>query len=124
MLIGGQEPKRSKDFLNLVKKSLWIIVGILNGHCSLNYHLGKLGRSTDSACRFCEETDETSRHVQGQCPAFAQNRFRHLGEYLVPDARLKHLHKTRKYLKIPIGHRSDGHHRLNKGGSIGGKDGD
>ena len=60
VLIGGYEPMRTKDCLNLTKKNLRIIVGILTGHCRLNYHLGKLGISTDTACRCCEEEDETS----------------------------------------------------------------
>lgn len=50
LLMGGYEPKHSKDYLNLTKKSLLIIGRILTGHCQLNYYLRKLWISTDTAC--------------------------------------------------------------------------
>lgn len=67
------------------------IVEILTGYCKLNYHLVKLVISKDTACRFYKESGKTSAHVLGQCLVIVQRRLRHLEEYLIPDARLKHL---------------------------------
>lgn len=83
MLMGVCDPKRIKDYLNLTKRNLRNIVGILTGHCKLNYQLKKLGISTNTACKSCEESDETSTRVQGQYPTFVKSTF-------MPDARLKH----------------------------------
>lgn len=80
MSMGGYEPKRSQDCLNLNKKSLMIIVGILMGHCSLNDHRGKIAISTDTDCRFCGWDDETSIHILRQCPALVQSRLTHQEE--------------------------------------------
>lgn len=49
VLMGRYEPKRSKYCLNLIKKSLKIIVGILARHSRLNYHLAKLRIYEDAA---------------------------------------------------------------------------
>lgn len=88
VLMVGYETKRSNDWVNLTKKRLTIRVGISTGHCRLNYHLGKLGMSMDTVCRFCEESDEAFTHVLGQSQVLVQSR--HLGGYSIPDARMKH----------------------------------
>lgn len=75
--------------LNLNKKNLRIIAGILIDHFRLNYHLGKLGIAVEAVCRLCAECDDTSIHVQGQSQALMQSKSRHLGEYLIQDAKLK-----------------------------------
>lgn len=43
MTIVKYKLKRSKDYLNLTKENLGMIVGILTGNWRLNYHLQKLG---------------------------------------------------------------------------------
>lgn len=45
----------------------------------------------ETICKFCEEKDETSIHVLGQCPKLVQTRFSRLGEYLILDATMKYL---------------------------------
>lgn len=82
MPIGEYEPKRSRDCLNLAKKSVRIIVLVISD---------KLGISMDTVYRFWEMSDESSTHVLGQGPALVYSGFRHLGEYLISDGRLKHL---------------------------------
>lgn len=42
VLMWKYKPKRLKDCLNSIKKSFRITVGILTGHCGLNYHLRNL----------------------------------------------------------------------------------
>lgn len=53
----GNRPGCSWKDMNLNKKSPRIIVGIQTAHCSLTYHLGKLGISAKS--------DEPSIHILG-----------------------------------------------------------
>lgn len=68
---------------------MWTIAGILTGHCRLNYHLGKLGISTDTAYKSYVKCVEISIHILGQCPAPVQNRPRHhpYGNVLLYKAR-------------------------------------
>lgn len=89
--MGRYEPKRSQDCLNLTKKNLRIIAGILIGHCRLTYYLRKQEIFADTVCRFYEEGNETSIHGLGKCPAFVKSRLSHLEECFIPDAGLKHL---------------------------------
>lgn len=60
-----------------------MIVRILTDHYRLNNHVGKLDVSTDTIYKFI--------YVLRKCPAFVQSSSRHLGEYLIPNAKSKHL---------------------------------
>lgn len=51
----------------------------------MNYQ--KLRISTDTICRICEESNETSIDILGQYPALSEIRLLHLGEYLPRDPR-------------------------------------
>lgn len=101
VLMRGYEHKRPKECLNLAKKSLWIIMEILTDHCRVNYYLGKLEismlLSVDSVRRVRKPV-----LTFWDCVWYLVSRLRHLGEYLIPDSRLKHLEvgNTTQFLSV------------------------
>lgn len=72
--------KRSEMILQLNKKDLKTLVGLLTGHCGLRNHMYNIGKSETRTCRLCLEEDETARHVLCDCVAIATLRLRHFGE--------------------------------------------
>ncbi len=48
-------------------------------HCTLWYHMGKLGLSDQSICRLCLEDGESSEHVMCNCETVAVLRLKYLG---------------------------------------------
>jgi len=51
---------RNKSLMELSRKDLRCVTGLLTGHCKMRRH-----------CRLCLKADETPIHVLTQCPAFA-----------------------------------------------------
>lgn len=94
VVMGRYERKHSQDCLNLIKKSLKIIVGIRIGCCRPSYHLGNLGISADTVCKFYEENDETYIH------SFMQCKLKNLEGYFIRNDR------SREHMKIPVGNYS------------------
>lgn len=58
-----------------------------NTHCSLQAKLS-LGE-TKNIYGHDAEINKTSTDILGQCPAFVESSLRHLGEYLIPENKLK-----------------------------------
>jgi ribonuclease HI len=85
------KPYANKNILGLSKQNLRILTGFLTGHCTLRYHLGKLGLSDQTICRLCLEEDETSEHVLCSCEAVASLRLNILGK---PFLSLPEFHST------------------------------
>ena len=56
------------------KRDLRILVGLLTGHNWLNRHLKVMNIKENSLCPLCDEDEETSVHLLGNCPATMVNR--------------------------------------------------
>lgn len=71
-----------------------------------NYHLRKIGISTDTDFEFCAEYVETSILVLGQCPAIVQSKLMHVGgiddieERILNTRCLTETQRSRKVLSI------------------------
>jgi hypothetical protein len=68
--------KRTEMLLTLTKSELKTVTGILTGHCGLNHHMHRLGKSQEDTCRLCMEESETAQHVLCECPATARIRLK------------------------------------------------
>jgi ribonuclease HI len=78
-------PLSYKDIHKYSKNDLRNLTGLLTGHCSLNYHMCKLGIVELATCRLCNEEDETSEHILCHCEAIGRTRLQYLGrEYISP----------------------------------------
>ncbi|MCP3662524.1 MAG: hypothetical protein GY696_08530 [Gammaproteobacteria bacterium] len=69
--IPGANRKAGKVLLGLPRCQLRLVVGVLTGHCGLNYHLWKMGLTQDPLCDLCAQGDETSRHFLCECDGLA-----------------------------------------------------
>ena len=75
--------KRTEEILLLNKQEIRHLTGLLTGHCTLRYHLKKMGIADDDRCRFCQECPETAEHVICSCVALMTKRLQHLEEVTV-----------------------------------------
>ena len=91
----------TKELLNLPKKTVSMLVGLLTGHNTLNRHLTVIGIQQESKCTFCGEAAETSLHFLGRCPAWGSQRFKYMGaHYLEPqDIRVQTLSSLVSFAK-------------------------
>jgi len=60
---------RARFALNLARKDLTILVGLLTGHADLNLHLCIMGIRQDSGCPLCQEEGNTTVNLIAQCSA-------------------------------------------------------
>ncbi|KAJ8915461.1 hypothetical protein NQ315_003224 [Exocentrus adspersus] len=74
-------PDRSKTawLLNLGRKALNQMVGILTGHCRLRRHLHLMGIEESPLCPECGEGEDTPIHLLGHCIAFGRLRYKVFG---------------------------------------------
>jgi hypothetical protein len=78
--------KKAGELLDLSRKQLKIMTGLLTGHCNLKGHLSKLGHVNSPECDRCNQPSEAASHVLCDCEALATLRFRHIGCHLMqPD---------------------------------------
>lgn len=78
-LIEGPNPRVTHRLLQMSRKHLRLVVGVLTGHCGLNRHLNLMRVVPDPLCALCAEEEETAFHFLGQCVALAATRRRILG---------------------------------------------
>lgn len=89
-LIGPRpSPTVCKGLLRHDRRDLRVLVGILTGHCRLNYHLRNMKVVNTANCRFCELQVETSAHILCSCEALAMARKNILGDYFIPTDVIK-----------------------------------
>jgi len=60
---------RARFALNLPRKDLRILVGLLTGLVDLNRHLHIMGLRQDSVCPLCQEEEDTTALFIAQCSA-------------------------------------------------------
>jgi hypothetical protein len=56
--------------LQLKRKEIRLLVGLLTGHVALRRHLFLLNKEEDPMCPHCGEAEETAMHFLGNCSAF------------------------------------------------------
>jgi len=74
---------RAHFALNLPRKDLRILVGILAGHADLNRHLHIMGLCQDSVYPLRQEERDTTAHFIADCSALMLLRKNILGEYIL-----------------------------------------
>jgi len=67
--------------MNLARKDLRILIGLLTSHADLNRHLCIMGIRRDSGCPLCQEEDDTSVHLIAQCSALMLLRKDIIGDF-------------------------------------------
>ena len=82
-MLGNFNHRRSENLIRFNKNNLRILTGFLTGHCRLKGHLKKMGMTEENGCRFCQEQEETPRHLLAECDAVGQKRARSLGSYQI-----------------------------------------
>lgn len=66
--------------LNLSKKDIRTLTGLITGHGPVKYHLKKMRLAEDNICRLCLNETETTEHLLCSCEAAARKRLNHLGK--------------------------------------------
>ena len=72
-------PRESRWVMKQSRGRLNRLTGFITGHCRLLSHQFKLGNSVTPICRLCEEEEETSWHILGECPTISKQRFMTMG---------------------------------------------
>lgn len=93
-LVKGPLPKRSEQLLNLNRRHIRIVLGLLTGHGHFNKHLHTMGLVTSPCCSYCEMEDETAIHILTNCPCLMMRRLQLLGAGLL---------RPRDIWEVPIG---------------------
>jgi len=83
---------RAPFALNLPRKDLRILVGLLTGHADLNRHPYIMGLHQDSVCPLCHEEEDTTAHFIAQCSTLMFLRKNILGEYILSLETLSNIH--------------------------------
>ena len=94
-------PGVTRRLLNLPRKTVSMLIGVLTGHNTLNRHLSVMRIQQESECLACNEADETSLHYLGCCPAWGAQRYKHLGAYYLEpkDLRAQHLDSLVSFIR-------------------------
>ena len=81
MLISGLSRNMTRYLLGLKRNELRILSAVVTGHCTLNEHMKRIGRSNSPTCTKCLEEDESAVHFLCICPVFTRARMLTLGAY-------------------------------------------
>lgn len=74
---------KARILLNLKKRDLRVITGLMTGHCPSKYHLNKMGITQSAECRFCQSENETAEHILCRCGALFRQRMSVFGRGLI-----------------------------------------
>ncbi|KAJ8919463.1 hypothetical protein NQ315_016563 [Exocentrus adspersus] len=72
--LDGPDMSKTVWLLNLGRRALNQMVGILTGHCRLRRHLHLMGIEESPLCPECGEGEDTPIHLLGHCIAFGRLR--------------------------------------------------
>lgn len=92
--IKGPSKKKAEEILQMDRERARLVVGALTGHGPFLAHLVKLGAVENPICRYCQEEEETGRHVVFECPAIWRQLMEHLG---VAICSVPHLRPTEHF---------------------------
>ena len=70
----GIRRNETKYLLKMSRREIARTIGIITGHDLLNKHSFRTGFAISPNCRYCEEEEETSVHIIGECPVFVNKR--------------------------------------------------
>lgn len=102
------QPQKLKvdKLLNLSKKDIRTLTGLITGHHPVNYHLKKMGLAEDDKCRLCLLDKETTEHLLCTCEAAGRRRLDHLGKGILTTNELAEKapeHILRFYKSLEMG---------------------
>jgi hypothetical protein len=80
---------RAKELVNLSQNPLRIMMGLLTGHCRLNWYLLKLWLVDNPRCGRCKQAIKMDSHVLCNYVVLATLRFRHLGQHCTKPGDLR-----------------------------------
>jgi hypothetical protein len=89
----------SKKIFNMNKRRLRILVGIVTGHFSCNYHLHKFGLRQSTFCDRCQSDQGTMYHLVCLCLTLANRRLQILGRPV--EEGLKNSSRELQQLQLP-----------------------
>ena len=87
----------SRSLIHLDRADLGLTVEMLTGHNRLNQHESIVDKDLSPTCRLCEEEEESSYHIIGECPRLLHKRWEAFGE---PFLDLDPVWKPRSFLKF------------------------
>ena len=90
---------RSKRIFMLNRQDLGLSVQMIAGHNFLRRHEGLINPGADKSCRFCEEEEETSWHLIGECPSFWRKRWESFGAVDLEFPPVWKIHQFQSFLR-------------------------
>lgn len=87
----GIRRNETRYILKMNRMEIARTIGIITGHDLLNKHSFRTGFVMSPYCRYCEEEDETSVHLIGECPVFMIRRREILGNYFIKEEDIKEI---------------------------------
>jgi ribonuclease HI len=99
LMINCHRKERFSRLLELNRRNLRVIIGIISGHCCLKKFLYRIGKVGDNMCRFCEGYEEDMKHVLTECLELRETRRRTLGSEFPDNRELKSI-EIKKLLKF------------------------
>ena len=82
--MGGYDPRKCKNVINLPRNKFRLLVVFYIGHCRLKKHLYQMGSASCANYRFCDMEPETLEHLPIDCTAVCRRRIRALG-FMFPN---------------------------------------
>ena len=97
----GIRRNETKYVLGMSRVEIARTIGIITGHDMLNKHSFRSGYAISPNCRYCEEEEETSVHIIGECPVFVNRRREILGSFFLNEEEIVELRLNRivKYMR-------------------------
>ena len=102
--------KINKEIIKLNPTNISILIRILSGHNTLNYHLFDMGYSYNPYCEYCTTSEtqnndtaeiETATHIICDCPAFTRIRIEVYGKHIITLEKLFHEKSIKnKFIKM------------------------
>lgn len=77
-LLGNHIGKWAKEITNMEKQQARTVLGLFTGHSELRCYTHKT-QGHSNLCRWCNEKEETPRHILCECPALMEKRQKWLG---------------------------------------------
>ena len=87
----GIRRNETKYLLRMNRVEIARTIGIITGHDLLNKHSFRTGFAMSPNCRYCEEEEETSVHIIGECPVFINRRREILGNFYLREEEMLEL---------------------------------
>ena len=80
--LDGPDASAKRFFLSQPKNITRKIIQCITGHSVLPVHMNRMGFTTPTTCKFCEEQDLDPHHLIRECPAFEETRLSSWGPFI------------------------------------------